>query len=160
MEIESYRLYGYGAVLRIEAFVSLRAGRRMARRGHVEEGMDRDGITPCFRRLRPLAKQRKMRPTRKVEVRDEDAVVVFARKDVEALAGRSFKDGRSHTARMSEEQKVARVERIFAESVERSGVGIHVKMEDRVERATNKQNAWGKIGNLLNEVRVVESACL
>ena len=147
------RLYGHDS-LRVERFVSVSAGRSMARKGHVEEGLDRDGVTPCFRRLRPLAKQVKARATRKVDVRDEDDVVVFARKDVEALAGRCFKDGRSRTARMSEEQKSARVQRIFAQN------GAHVGMEDRVERATNKQRAWARIGGLLNEVKMVESACL
>lgn len=149
-DLGSYRLYGFSASLRasIVKLVSRRTGERMVRRGLAEEGLDLDGITPCFRKLRAeKPSNHRRRPVEPASDSDESSAA-FSQSEVMAIAGTEFRHGRSRTMRLTDEQRDLRVN---------PRTGRKLPPEDIVERATNKYAQWAKIGNLLAEVKTVES---
>jgi len=167
-DFSSYRLYhadGAGHTL-----VSRSEGNRLVRRKLAQEGIDVDGVTPCFLSLKSSVARAARRRTLPAETNSSDETCrTFARNEVLAIAGRHFKHGRSRTARMSEAQRAERAARIYEKSMEQTGVGIKVHPEDLVERASNKfdnfrfvhladhapksrkQDAWKRIAKLVSD---------
>lgn len=152
-DMGSYRLYGFSTTLQssIVGLISRKTGERMVRRGLVEEGVDLDGATPCFRKLQPERGAKKSVPVVEFAIDSDESSAAFSQAEVMAIAGTGFRNGRSRTARMTDEQRAARVN---------LRTGRKLPAEDIVEKATNKFTQWNKIGNLLSEVMTVERVCL
>lgn len=169
MDYRSYRLYeqGAGPTKRFVKLITRVEGERMVRSKTALEGLDWDGVTPCFRLIDasaagavPTMKKSAKPFSNDDHVPAEVSSAAFSQPEMMAIAGTKFKHGRSRTARLNEEQREARVQRIYDEGLLRNGAtvrGIKVKPEDTVERATNKYRAWATIPALMDRVRVVAS---
>lgn len=152
----SFRLYGVSVRSRgpVVALITRKQADRLVKRGAAEEGLDLDGKTTCFRMTghRPRrASAAGLNAVTLSEFESQQSNTAFSQAEVMAIAGRWFKHGRSRTARMSEAQRAARINRKN---------GKRLPAEDLVERATNKYEAWNQIGSLLSDVKVVESVSL
>jgi hypothetical protein len=145
---KSYRVYERDRVVEL---VSRERGLSLMKAGSVEEICDEHGQTLCFLRVakrKPAAAPLGMRGVMVGEAEVERSSTAFTRPEVQALAGRHFRHGRSLTARMTDEQRANRVSR---------RTGRRLPPVDLVERAVNKFDAWAKIGPALQElVREVE----
>jgi hypothetical protein len=165
MDFQSYRLYELGATgsRRISELITRAKGERMVRSKTAEAGLDLDGKTLCFMRLDASSANAvpTIVPPKKLarsaeELPAEISSAAFSIPEMSAVAGTKFRHGRSRTARMSEQQRQSRVERIFEDSIARNGYGIRAKPEDMVERATNKYLGFQTLGpafqDLIREV--------
>lgn len=164
MDFNSYRLYepGAGPTKRFVKLVTRGEGERMVRSKTAQEGLDWDGVTPCFRLIGSGAAGAV--PTTPQSAMGlaglETPATAFSMAEMNAIAGTKFKHGRSRTARMSEAQRQARVQQIYDDGIVRNGAtirGIKANAEDMVERATNKFRGFQQMSALMDRVRVVAS---
>lgn len=164
IDYKSYRLYeqGDGPTRRFVKLVTRVEGERMVRGNMAQAGLDHDGETLCFR-LTEASVAATVRKAIPAGYQDNDmpaeiSSAAFSQPEMMAIAGTKFKHGRSRTARMSEEQRQARVKRIYDDGLVRNGAtvrGVKVKPEDMVERATNKFRGFALYPMLMDRVRVV-----
>lgn len=151
VDFRSYRLYepGLNGGSRIVGLISRVKGERMVRKETAETGVDEDGETLCFRLkdIQRLGKRDSLvfanaKPVTQFPADAEPSSTVFSQGELMALAGRTFKHGRSRTARMSDEQRAQRKDKY----------GRQLALEDLVERATNKFTVWAELGPALKEL--------
>lgn len=145
----SYRLYDISldGSRQIAELISRAKADRMIRANSITEAVDWDGKATCFLRMEKPKVVRLYPVYAPVTISLEDAEAersnaAFSKPEVMALAGRTFRHGRSRTARMTEYQREQR----------RDKCGKRLRPEDVVERATNKQDAWAKLGPALKEL--------
>jgi hypothetical protein len=151
---KSYRLYeifGPDLVEHRVSLISRSYADRLVACGQAEEALDVDGKTPCFIWLKPVervASSRRADSAESGQSGSDVSCAAFSFAEVQAIAGSKFRHGRSRTARMTDEQRARRINR---------RTGRMLPSEDIVERATNKLKQWNTIGNLLAEVKTVQS---
>jgi len=170
MDFKLYRLYeqGAGPGRRVVKLVTRSQGERMVRSKTAQQGLDWDGVTLCFQLIDtrasgavPTYQEKNKGSFSNLSIDEMPAEIssaAFSQPEMMAIAGTKFRHGRSRTARMSEQQRRARVQRIYDDGVLRNGStirGIKVKPEDLVERATNKFRAWQQIPVLMDRFREV-----
>lgn len=139
------RLYGYSDMgsQPILALLTHKAGNLLVKRGKAVEGVDKDGVTPCFMMLKPEMAKGARRAAVLMDV-EEDATIAFSEKEVMAIAGRVFCCGASRTARMNDRQRQKRIER-------------GLRAEDLVERASRKLDDWLNVGGIRDVLRTIDA---
>lgn len=158
-DFSSYRLYEQGAGSsrrRIVELITRAKGERMVRSATARAGLDWDGKTLCFERIDTSAASvvpafvvANMPAPMEQDLSADISNPAFAKAEVQAIAGRWFKHGRSRTARMTDEQRANRKGRY----------GMPLPPVDLVERAVNKYEGYKLLGPALQEL-VREVACL
>lgn len=143
----SYRVYEehLSGSFRIVELASLRRARHLVRSSEVREAVELDGETPCFVRVKVAGGSSRVLGRCAVSSREpvvERSSTAFTLPEVDALAGVNFRHGRSRTANLTDEQRLARVDKR----------GRQLPIEDVVERAANKKLEWGKMGPGLQEL--------